>query len=211
MLRHPETACRVVEAVRRAVDVPVTVKMRLGWRRGDGLGVALARCLQDLGVSAFFVHGRYAEQAFAGTVDYEAAAAWRSVLRVPVIGCGDVLDGLSAARWQSEDQTLVMLGRGLLGDPWLLERLEAFRRGKRRPEHPELAQIVEKIAEHWVLVKRYSLLTEIQTVQEFRSHLAQYCHKHRRLLPWRERLLAQRDFAGLEACLLKLASAPLLF
>ncbi|MDO5295434.1 MAG: tRNA-dihydrouridine synthase [bacterium] len=206
MLRHPDTACRVVEAVRSAVSVPITAKMRLGWRCGDGLGLALARRLQDLGVSAFFVHGRYAEQAFAGAVDYEAAAKWRNSLRVPVIGNGDVLDGFSAVRWQSEHQPMVMLGRGLLGDPWLLERLEAYRLGRPIPEHPSLARIVDKIAEHWALAKLYSKLTEVQTVQEFRSHLAQYCRKHRRLLPWRERLLAQRDFAGLEGCLAMIAS-----
>ena len=206
LLRRPDAACRVVEAVRSAVGVPVTVKMRLGWHRGDGLGLALAQRLQDVGVSAFFLHGRYAEQAFSGSVDYEAAAEWRKSLRLPVIGSGDVLDGSGAARWQSQEQPLVMIGRGLLGDPWLLERLEAWRLGRPLPEHPSLARIVDKMAEHWALAKRYSKLTEAQTVQEFRSHLAQYCRKHRRLLPWRQQLLAQRDFAGLEACLGAIAS-----
>ncbi|MBQ7567301.1 tRNA-dihydrouridine synthase [bacterium] len=201
LLKHPDIACRVAEAVCGAVGVPVTVKMRLGYRCGDGLGLALARRLQDLGVAAFFLHGRYAEQGFSGRADGEAVRLWQNSLRLPVVGNGDIVDGPSAQRMQVTSESPVMIGRGLLGDPWLLERLDAWKNGREVPNPPSMEQAVATIAVHLHLVQRYSKHTELQSVQSFRSHLSQYCRKHRCLQPWRQQLLAQRDYAGLEGLL----------
>ena len=197
LLREPELACRIVQAVLAAVDGPVTVKLRLGIKEGDGRGWALAQVLADLGVAALFVHGRYAEQGFGGRADVAEVGRWARALPLPVVGNGDVLDYRQAELWLEAGCAAVMVGRGLLGDPWLVGRLEQARLHEEFPPIPSVKNVVATIAEHWELSRRYRGLSEGQMVQEFRSHLAQYCRKQRCLQPWREALLSCRTEASL--------------
>ncbi len=132
LLREPETAGeifrRVVRAVRR---IPVTVKMRLGYRGGAGGG----------GVAAIAVHGRTREQGYSGTASYEAIRRVKQSVSIPVIGNGDVTDAASALRLREVSGCDgVMLGRGALGNPWIYRELEAALEGREPPVPPTNAE-----------------------------------------------------------------------
>src|SRR5262245_29170346 len=119
-------ACTLVGRVARAVRIPVTVKMRLGWDRERITAPALAREFENLGVAAITIHGRTRQQGFRGAVNLEGIrAVVESVERIPVVGNGDVRSVEDA--WQMRRATgcaAVAIGRGALLDPWIFRRLE---------------------------------------------------------------------------------------
>ena len=133
-----EGACGLVERVVTAVDIPVTVKMRLGWDREQISAPALAREFEKLGVAAITIHGRTRQQGFRGTVDLDGIrAVVEAVEQIPVIGNGDVRTPSDA--WRMRELTgcaAVAIGRGALYDPWIFRRLELAKtsRGRQPPD-----------------------------------------------------------------------------
>ena len=180
--------------------------MRLGLHRGDGAGLELAQRWPDCGVSAVFLHGRYAEDGFGGSIDFAEVARWVSKIQLPVFGNGDIVDEASAASWRRCGVAGLMLGRGALGAPWIFASVWARQGGA--AEHyadAELGagaegrrQLARVIARHVALVRRYTRLDELQAVRQLRGHLVYYCRRQAALMPWRDKLLAASDFATLE-------------
>lgn len=129
LMRDPDLAMRLAEAVVRAVDTPVTVKMRLGWE-ADGQLVAsrLAAGFEQVGVAGVTVHGRTAEQRFTGTVQWdEIARVVAAVKRIPVIGNGNVRSPQQAQTMiQQTGCAGVMIGRYALRDPWIFRQTHAY-------------------------------------------------------------------------------------
>jgi nifR3 family TIM-barrel protein len=141
LLREPEAAARIFARVVRAVRrIPVTVKMRLGFRDGSGREAAhIARLAQDCGVDAVAVHGRTREQGYSGAADYEAIGRVKAAVSIPVIGNGDVTDGAGARRLRAiSGCDGVMLGRGALGNPWIYREVQAALDGVPPPPAPDL-------------------------------------------------------------------------
>ncbi len=204
LLGRPKLALKLVQAVRAAVGVPLTVKMRLGLHRGDGAGLELAQRWPDCGVSAVFLHGRYAEDGFGGSIDFAEVVRWVSRLRLPVIGNGDIVDEASAARWRRCGVSGIMLGRGALGAPWIFASAWDRQGGAAETDLElgagveERRQLARVILRHVALVRRYTRLDELQAVRQLRGHLVYYCRRQAALMPWREKLLAASDFATLE-------------
>ena len=148
LLRDPELAQRIVAAVSGAVRIPVTVKTRLGWcgSSADPLGFALA--LENAGAQALTLHGRTREQGFSGEADWGAIAAVKRALRIPVIANGDVTSperALACLAITGADG--VMVGRGSLGAPWLVGRIDAALRGRPVPPIPTATQRLQLAAE----------------------------------------------------------------
>jgi tRNA-dihydrouridine synthase B len=143
LLREPDTAGRIFAAVVRAVKrIPVTVKMRLGFKDSTGAEAArIARIAQDCGVSGIAVHGRTREQGYTGVADYEAIGRVKAAVTIPVIGNGDVVDGPSALRLRAVSGCDgVMLGRGALGNPWIYREVAAALSGGAAPPEPSLEE-----------------------------------------------------------------------
>lgn len=129
LLRDLDKACRVAEAVRKgAGEIPVTVKMRLGWDKGN-IVCGIGQCLEDLGIAAITLHGRTKVQMYAGTANWDWIRRVKQALSIPVIANGDVFSGQDAARilrYTGADG--VMIARGVFGNPWIFQQAQAAHR-----------------------------------------------------------------------------------
>ena len=142
LLRDLDKACRVAEAViRGAQGTPVTVKMRLGWDKGNIVCLDLAKMLESVGVAAITLHGRTKVQMYSGTANWDYIREVKQALSIPVIANGDVFSGQDAARilrYTGADG--VMIARGVFGNPWIFQQAQAALRGEPIPPLPPLAQ-----------------------------------------------------------------------
>ena len=140
LIREPELAARIVEAVTAAVSIPVTVKTRLGWCGSDGTAASAVQWCQQLetaGARLLTLHGRTREQKFTGRANWQAIAAVKHALTIPVIANGDInnpVDALHCLEITGADG--VMVGRGTMGAPWLVGQIDAALSGQPVPLTP---------------------------------------------------------------------------
>jgi tRNA-dihydrouridine synthase B len=127
LMKNPPLCGEIVAAVKRAVPVPVTVKIRKGWDRSSVNAVEVAKICESAGADAITVHGRTREQMYAPPADWDIIRQVKQAVKIPVIGNGDVVSAQTAA--QMLEQTgcdLVMVGRAALGNPWLFAQINAY-------------------------------------------------------------------------------------
>lgn len=173
LMRDPALAERIVRAVRDAVKIPVTVKIRLGWDDAHRNAPEVARAAESGGADAVFVHGRTRTQFYAGTADYRGIGEVVRAVSLPVIGNGDVRDAEGGARLLRESGCAgIMVGRGAVGNPFLFRTLAALLSGQPLPPPPTAA-------EKYAVAKRQLTLAakekgENVAVLEARKHLGEY-------------------------------------
>ena len=150
LMRDLPLAAQLIESTVKAVQVPVTLKMRMGWCHESLNAPELARIAQDLGVKLITVHGRTRNQLYSGTADWAFVAKVKQAVSLPVIVNGDInspQDALDALRQSGADG--VMVGRGAYGKPWLLAQVMAALEGAAVPEAPTLAEQRDLVLEHY--------------------------------------------------------------
>ena len=165
-------ACQLVGEVVRAVSLPVTVKMRLGWDRDQISAPALAREFEQLGVAAITIHGRTRAQGFRGTVDLDGIrTVVEAVERIPVIGNGDVRSVDDAHQMRRiTGCTAVAIGRGALIDPWIFRRIEmvAFNPTAAATWEPSLDEQIDFLRKHFHdMVEQHGEFSSCQMYRKF--------------------------------------------
>jgi tRNA-dihydrouridine synthase B len=134
LMRQPGRLSRILEAVRREVSIPVTLKMRSGWDDASRNAADVAAVAEAAGLSMVTVHGRTRVQLYHGEADWSVIPAIQRTVSIPVIGSGDVLTAADALRREREfAPDGVMIGRGALANPWIFRQIEELRRGE--PAH----------------------------------------------------------------------------
>jgi tRNA-dihydrouridine synthase B len=122
LMRDPKLAGRICLAVSKAVDIPVTVKIRIGWDKNSINAVEMAKRLEAAGAALICVHGRTREQQYAPYADWTQIAAVKKAVNIPVIGNGDIFTPDDALKMINETECDgIMIGRGALGNPWIFE------------------------------------------------------------------------------------------
>jgi tRNA-dihydrouridine synthase B len=131
LMREPAHAAGIIAAMAKAVRIPVTVKMRAGWNDQDRNAPALARMVEDAGAAAISVHGRTAAQSYSGVSDWEFISEVAAQVAVPVFGSGDVIEpGQAIERLRTTSVSGVLVGRGVLRNPWILAQAQALAEGR---------------------------------------------------------------------------------
>ena len=173
LMRTPELAGEIVKAVTKAVDVPVTVKCRLGWDKGNINVLDFTKRMEDNGAAMVAVHGRTRAMLYSGVADWDMIRKVKDQLSIPVIANGDITGGETAVKClKRTGADGIMIGRSVFGDPWVFEEVAYALRGEAYPGRPCLA---DRIA---VAVRQFQLSEQDHGEKiaclEARKHFAWY-------------------------------------
>ena len=197
LMKNPLLAGETVRAVSRAVDIPVTAKIRKGWDDNSVNAVELAKILEENGAAAIAVHGRTRMQMYSGTVDYDIIRRVKEAVSIPVIGNGDITDVQSAAiMLEKTGCDAIMIGRGALGNPWIFQQINAYLNECRVIPEPSLTEKMTVMLAHIKKIIEYK--GEYTGIREARHHAGYYTKGLRGGAKFRAEMGSLESFEQLE-------------
>jgi nifR3 family TIM-barrel protein len=190
LLRDPEKAAMIIRAVRSATPLPLTVKIRAGWRPSEINAHIIAMVAENEGANALVIHPRTADQGFSGKSDWTVIQTVKKALNIPVVGNGDIRSpGDARKMMQITGCDAVMIGRAAFGNPWIFSDIwEKEKGGGGDVNHPSvsLKEREQVIRDHLEMETGYS--GERGAVQSFRKHLLWYTKGLRGSAPFRQKI-----------------------
>ena len=173
LLKNPAKIKEIVKAVVKAVNCPVTVKIRSGWDENSINAVIVAKTIEEAGASAITIHARTRSQGYSGKADYNIIKQVKEAVNIPVIGNGDIKTCFDAKRMLDETNCdLVIVGRGLLGNPWLIKEINEYLENGVVIDKPTDIEKIDMCLKHLSLLEEFEC--EKQAVLEIRSHVGWY-------------------------------------
>ena len=173
LMKNPKLVYEIVRKTARAIQKPVTVKIRKGFDDTCINAVEIAKIIEDAGGKAVAVHGRTREQYYSGKADWDIIRQVKEAVSIPVIGNGDVVSGESAIAIQKETGCDgVMIGRGAQGNPWIFSELLEYEQTGKMPQRPSVEAIRKMMLRHAQLQMQYK--GEYLGIREMRKHVSWY-------------------------------------
>ena len=204
LMKNPLLAGEIIKAVSKAVDIPVTVKIRKGWDDENITAVELAKIAEKNGAAAITVHGRTRMQMYSGKVDYDIIAKVKKAVDIPVIANGDIVDEQSAAiMFEKTNCDAIMIGRGALGNPWIFRRINAYLNECRVLPDVSINEKMVVMLKHIQKIIEYK--GEYTAMREARHHAAYYTKGIRGGAALRKDISTFEHFEQLEELAYKIA------
>lgn len=203
LMKNPKLVYEIVSAVVKAIEKPVTVKIRKGFDDEHVNAVEIARIIEEAGASAVAVHGRTREQYYSGKADWDIIRQVKEAVSIPVIGNGDVTSPQKAV--ELEKQTGcdgIMIARGAQGNPWIFSEMTAYEETGEMPPRPDRDSIREMMLRHARLQIKYK--GDYLGIREMRKHVAWYTKGLPKAARLREKINAVESYEELENLLTSL-------
>ena len=173
LMKNPKLVYELVSATVKAIQKPVTVKIRKGFDDEHVNAVEIAKIIEEAGASAVAVHGRTREQYYSGKADWDIIRQVKEAVHIPVIGNGDVTSGEKAVAMQEQTGCDgVMIARGAQGNPWIFSELIAYEKTGEMPKRPDVDEIRQMMLRHARLQLQYK--GDYTGIREMRKHVAWY-------------------------------------
>jgi nifR3 family TIM-barrel protein len=206
LLRDIPQMIAITDAVVKAVDLPVTVKTRLGWDANDQPIVEVAERLQDVGIKALSIHGRTRNQLYKGEADWTLIGEVKNNPRmhIPIIGNGDIINAQRAVEWKKRyGVDGLMIGRPSIGNPWIFKEVRhLWETGEELPL-PDIHERIRVVKQH--ILQSIQWKGEQRSIREMRKHFSTYFRGFRNVKPYRMRLVTSNSFEEVESILAEMA------
>lgn len=192
LLKNIPKIKEIVKAVVSSVDVPVTVKIRSGWDSNSINAVQVAKAIEESGASAITIHPRTRNQMYTGLADWKIIKKIKENVNIPVIGNGDIKSCFDAKKMLDETGCdAIMIGRGLLGNPWLIKETVEYLEENKLPNKITLEEKLEMIKKHLNLLIKYK--GEKSALLEIRSHISWYLKGENNSKELKEQICKAKD------------------
>jgi tRNA-dihydrouridine synthase B len=173
LLQDEKLVADILEAVVKAVDVPVTLKFRTGWNRANKNALAIARIAEASGIAMLTLHGRTRADGYGGEAEYETIAAVKAAVAIPVVANGDISTPAKAKEvLHATGADAIMIGRAAQGRPWIFREIEHFLRTGELLPSPLVSEVTRLMDEH--LRAHYAFYGEYLGVRTARKHIGWY-------------------------------------
>ena len=203
LMKDPKLAAEIIKKTSRAINKPVTAKIRLGFNDDNINCVEMAKILEDAGAAAIALHARTREQYYSGEARWEYIAKVKDAVSIPVIGNGDVKDPLSAKKMLDETGCDgVMIGRAAQGNPWIFKEITSYLETGIIPERPSDEELCSMIRRHARMMIDHK--GEFRGMREMRSHIAWYIGSRKNAAHYRRRACELESMSELETFLSEL-------